>query len=75
VHKLLYFMQEAGEPLKLRFQKGSYGPYAENLRHVLRAIEGHLVSGYAAGGDAPDKQLELLARGGGGRPRRSRRVS
>jgi hypothetical protein len=56
----MYFMQEAGEPLKLRYQKALYGPYAENLRHVLRAIEGHLVSGYADGGDAPGKQLELV---------------
>ncbi|MCG6868968.1 MAG: macro domain-containing protein, partial [Gammaproteobacteria bacterium] len=60
VHKLMYFMQEAGEPLKLRYQKASYGPYAENLRHVLNAIEGHLVSGYADGGDAPDKPLQLV---------------
>ena len=59
-HKLMYFMQAAGEPLKLRFTKGHYGPYAENLRHVLQAIEGHLVSGYADGGDAPDKQLQLV---------------
>src|SRR5680860_1693544 len=40
--------------------KGPYGPYAENLRHVLQAIEGHLVSGYANGGDAPDKELTLV---------------
>lgn len=60
VHKLMYFMQEAGEPLRLRFQPATYGPYAENLRHVLRALEGHLISGYADGGDAPDKQLELV---------------
>ena len=60
VHKLMYFMQAAGEPLKLQFVKGAYGPYAENLRHVLNAIEGHLVSGYADGGDAPDKELELV---------------
>jgi hypothetical protein len=60
VHKLMYFTQEAGQPLRLRFAKGPYGPYAENLRHVLRAVEGHLVSGYADGGDAPDKQLELV---------------
>lgn len=53
-------MQAAGEPLKLKFAKGPYGPYAENLRHVLNAMEGHLVSGYADGGDAPDKQLELM---------------
>ena len=60
VHKLMYFMQEAGEPLRLKYQKGSYGPYAENLRHVLNAIEGHLVSGYADGGDSPHKQLKLV---------------
>ncbi|MCB1501877.1 MAG: macro domain-containing protein [Bauldia sp.] len=60
VHKLMYFMQEAGEPLRLQYAKAPYGPYAENLRHVLRAVEGHLVSGYADGGDAPDKQIELV---------------
>jgi hypothetical protein len=26
----------------------------------LRAIEGHLIVGYADGGDAPDKQIELV---------------
>ena len=60
VHKLMYFMQLAGEPLDLGFQKGTYGPYAENLRHVLRPIEGHLISGYHDGGDAPDKELQLV---------------
>ena len=60
LHKLLYFMQEAGEPLQLRYAKALYGPYAENLRHVLHAVEGHLVSGYGTGGDEPGKQLELV---------------
>lgn len=60
IHKLMYFMQEAGEPLRLKYAKAPYGPYAENLRHVLHAVEGHLVSGYADGGDAPDKQIELV---------------
>lgn len=60
VHKLMYFMQEAGEPLRLRFTPGHYGPYAENLGHVLRAVEGHLLSGYADGGDTPDKPLTLV---------------
>ncbi|WP_017305239.1 macro domain-containing protein [Spirulina subsalsa] len=59
VHKLMYFMQEAGEPLRLKFQKAPYGPYAENLRHVLNHIEGHFISGYGDGGDQPDKPLEL----------------
>lgn len=60
VHKLMYFMQAAGEPLRLKFVEAHYGPYAENLRHVLQAVEGHLISGYADGGDAPDKSLSLL---------------
>ena len=60
IHKLMYFMQEAGEPLRLRLAKGPYGPYAENLRHVLSEIDGYYVSGYGAGGDAPDKLLELV---------------
>lgn len=60
VHKLMYFMQEAGEPLRLTYTKAAYGPYAENLRHVLNAVEGHLISGYADGGDTPDKQIELV---------------
>ncbi|MYD69352.1 MAG: hypothetical protein F4W89_01205 [Acidobacteria bacterium] len=59
-HKLMYFMQVAGEPLKLRFEKGLYGPYAENLGHLLNANEGHFVSGYAEGGDAADRQLQLV---------------
>ncbi len=59
IHKLLYFMQEAGEPLRLRYQKALYGPYAENLRHVLTLIEGHFISGYGDAEDAPDKQIEL----------------
>lgn len=60
VHKLMYFMQESGEPLKLRYAKGPYGPYAENLRQPLQRIEGHLIAGYGDGGDAPDKQLFLV---------------
>jgi O-acetyl-ADP-ribose deacetylase (regulator of RNase III) len=60
LHKLMYFMQEAGQDLKLQYVQASYGPYAEKLRHVLKAVEGHLISGYADGGDAPEKQLELV---------------
>lgn len=60
VHKLMYFMQEAGEDLRLNYVKHHYGPYAENLRHVLNKIEGHFISGYADGGDMPNKPLELV---------------
>jgi len=60
IHKLMYFLQESGEPLKLKYEKAPYGPYARNLRHVLNVIEGHLISGYADGGDDPNKPLELI---------------
>ncbi len=60
VHKLMYFLQESGEPLRLKYNKALYGPYAENLRHVLNHIEGYYISGYADGGDDPAKPLELV---------------
>ncbi|MYB35674.1 MAG: macro domain-containing protein [Gammaproteobacteria bacterium] len=60
VHKLMYFMQEEGEPLRLNYRKRHYGPYADNLRHVLNAIEGYFVVGYADGGDYPNRQIELV---------------
>ncbi|MGE0643661.1 MAG: macro domain-containing protein [Nitrospira sp.] len=60
VHKLMYFMQVAGEPLNLRYVKAPYGPYAENLRHLLLAVEGHYTAGYTDGIDDPEKQLELV---------------
>ncbi len=41
----MYFLQEAGEPLRLRFTKGLYGPYAENLRHVLRGRSENRICG------------------------------
>jgi O-acetyl-ADP-ribose deacetylase (regulator of RNase III) len=60
IHKLMYFMQEAGEPLRLRYVKALYGPYAENLRHPLSRMEGHFISGYGDAEDDPERQIELL---------------
>jgi hypothetical protein len=56
----MYFMQEAGQPLKLKYEKYHYGPYAPNLAHVLHRIEGHFVAGYRDGGDQPDKELTII---------------
>lgn len=47
--KLMYFLQAAGEPLRLRFERHYYGPYADNLRAVLRDVEGHYLSGFGDG--------------------------
>lgn len=60
IHKLMYFLQVAGEPLQLNYEKGTYGPYAKNLRHVLQRVNGYLISGYTADADSPTEQVELL---------------
>ena len=59
IQKLAYFLQEAGEPLRLRYEAGHFGPYAANLNKVLERIEGHFVRGY---GDSqkPDAEIGLL---------------
>ena len=49
IQKLMYLLQEAGEPLRLRYQAQRYGPYADNLRHVLKAVEGHHLRGFGDG--------------------------
>jgi O-acetyl-ADP-ribose deacetylase (regulator of RNase III) len=56
IQKLMYFLQEAGEPLRLSYKRGRYGPYADNLNHVLQALEGHYLRGY---GDRTQKILDL----------------
>jgi O-acetyl-ADP-ribose deacetylase (regulator of RNase III) len=58
IQKLAYFLQEAGQPLDLDFQKQRYGPYAENLHFVLQRMEGHFVRGY--GDRSRDVSLELF---------------
>lgn len=47
--KLLYFLQEAGEPLQLSFVKQQFGPYADGARHLLRRLESHFLEGYGDG--------------------------
>ena len=54
IQKLMYLLQEAGEPLKLRFEAHRFGPYADNLRHVLKALEGHHLQGFGDGSATVD---------------------
>lgn len=58
IQKLAYFLQEAGEPLRLKVQKGLYGPYADNLNKVLETLEGHYIRGYD-GDRSPGKAITL----------------
>jgi O-acetyl-ADP-ribose deacetylase (regulator of RNase III) len=60
IQKLSYFLQEAGEPLQLKFEKAQYGPYAENLNHVLQRLDGHYIRGY---GDRSQKARIYLLDG------------
>lgn len=46
IQKLAYFLQVAGEELRLKFKRDQFGPYAESLHHVLQRIEGHFTRGY-----------------------------
>lgn len=55
-----YFLRHRCDQPRLRLPGARRDRSAENLRHVLHAIEGHLISGYADGGDAPDKHLSLV---------------
>jgi O-acetyl-ADP-ribose deacetylase (regulator of RNase III) len=59
IQKLLYFLQIAGEPLKLPFAKAQYGPYAESLHHVLQRLEGHFIRGY--GDRSRESTIRLLS--------------
>lgn len=46
VQKLAYFLQAAGEPMRLQFTAHHLGPYADNLNHALQRMEGHFIRGY-----------------------------
>ncbi len=58
IQKLAYFLQAVGEPLRLNFIKGKYGPYAENLNFVLQNLDGHYIRGY--GDRSRNAQIRLL---------------
>jgi uncharacterized protein YwgA len=60
IQKLTYFLQAAGENLKLNFDRRHYGPYAENLNHVLQKLDGHYIRGY---GDRSGKSEIYLLEG------------
>ncbi len=59
VQKLAYFLERAGQPLNLEFTKHSFGPYSDKLRHVLKALDGHYITG--VGDFAGESDIGLLA--------------
>lgn len=61
IQKLAYFLQEAGESLKLNYVKHQFGPYADNLNHVLQRLDGHFIRGY--GDRSQQSQMYVLPEG------------
>ena len=59
--KLAYFLQVAGQPLKLRYVRHKYGSYADNLNHALQRIEGHYIRGY--GDRSREAEIYVLPEG------------
>jgi O-acetyl-ADP-ribose deacetylase (regulator of RNase III) len=60
IFKLMYFLEVAGEPLKLDFSKGPRGPYATRLSQMIKSMEGHYLIGHGQGGDDPETPIESL---------------
>ena len=60
IQKLAYLLQAAGQDLKLRFSPTYYGPYADNLRHVLNRLEGHYITGVGDDSTRPDVPVALM---------------
>lgn len=59
VHKLAYFLQEAGENMNLEFEKNNYGPYSKRLSHMLQDMDGHYILG-CGDDNNPSKPINLV---------------
>lgn len=56
--KMCYFLQRLGEPLSLRYERGYYGPYAHNLTHLLKHINGYYIY-FKSERNKPDTTIRL----------------
>lgn len=61
IQKLAYFLQEAGEILKLKYEAGYYGPYSHNLNKVLEVLENHYIIGFKDSSLKPSATIELMS--------------
>lgn len=55
--KLAYFLQAAGEDMRLNFKAAQYGPYAHNLSKLLEDMEGVYTTGHGDGSGRARMQL------------------
>lgn len=60
IQKLMYFANELEPRLRLNFKPGRYGPYSEQVRHLIQEMEGSYLQGHGDG-TAPVLSLEPIA--------------
>ena len=63
-HKIAYFIQVLGIPLRLQFSAWRYGPYARNLPHVFSGMEGTYIEGFRDGTAKAFDRFSLLPAAG-----------
>lgn len=56
IQKLMYFASLIEPKLALRFVQGKYGPYSDQVRHLMQEMEGTFTEGF---GDGNDRVLAL----------------
>lgn len=59
IQKVAYFLQELGETLRLRYEKGHYGPYSHNLLHLLKALNKFYLS-FNERKTSPETEVKLI---------------
>jgi O-acetyl-ADP-ribose deacetylase (regulator of RNase III) len=58
-NKLAYFLQRMGQPMRLQFQRNSYGPYAIGVQKVLYELNGVYLKGLEQQQVKPFEPLHL----------------
>ncbi|WKN46225.1 type II toxin-antitoxin system antitoxin DNA ADP-ribosyl glycohydrolase DarG [Tunicatimonas pelagia] len=58
-NKIMYFLQQSGENLRLKFEPYTYGPYAQAVEKVLYALNGNYLTGLEQMQAGPFEQLKL----------------
>lgn len=60
IQKLVYFLNAVGAKLpRINFRAAAYGPYSEEVAHILNRADGHFVLGFGDGQNKPDTPISL----------------
>jgi len=60
IQKLVYFLVASGEKLpRINFRAANYGPYSDEVAHVLSRMDGHFILGYGDGHNRPETPITV----------------